>query len=83
MVSGRTVEEQLEVLNRVLTRLTDALFVLNLQKSEFFMHEAGYLVHAIDQDGLHEDHAKVKSIRYVKSPKVVQEVNHYAKFGQV
>nr|XP_029711533.1 uncharacterized protein K02A2.6-like [Aedes albopictus] len=87
MVSGRTVEEHLENLNAVLTRLKEAGFVLNMQKCEFFKQEVGYLCHVIDQDGLHKDPEKVQAIMDVKPPKDVKEVrafvglaNYYAKF---
>ncbi|XP_062714146.1 uncharacterized protein K02A2.6-like [Aedes albopictus] len=87
MVSGRTVEEHLENLNAVLTRLKEAGFVLNMQKCEFFKQEVGYLGHVIDQDGLHKDPEKVQAIMDVKPPKDVKEVrafvglaNYYAKF---
>ncbi|XP_055585371.1 uncharacterized protein K02A2.6-like [Uranotaenia lowii] len=87
LVTGRTVKENLENLEQVLSKLKETGFVLNKTKCEFFKSGVSYLGHYIDSDGLHKDPEKVKSIIQLGVPKDVKEVrafvglvNYYAKF---
>ena len=87
LITGRTDEEHLENLEKVLARLQR--YGLRLKKEKCFLLQPSveYLGYVIDAEGLHATPAKVSAIVGAPEPKNVQElrsflglVNYYGKF---
>ena len=87
LVTGPTLEEHLQNLEKVLEKLQSAGLRLNKEKCFFLRPSIDYLGHVIDQDGIHPTQEKVTAIKEALRPKNVTElrsflglVNYYAKF---
>lgn len=87
VVTGSTLENHLTNLRKVLQKLLDAGFKLNLDKCCFLQREVKYLGHIISAEGLRKDPAKIQAISDAPVPTNVQEVrslvgliNYYGKF---
>ena len=87
LVTGSTIDNHLQNLNRVLSILATAGLKLNKAKCAFLMPQVEYLGHIIDQHGLHPTKEKVKAIREASQPHNVNElksflgiINYYGKF---
>ena len=87
LVTGSTIDNHLQNLNRVLSILATAGLKLNKAKCAFLMPQVEYLGHIIDQHGLHPTKEKVKAIREAPQPHNVNElrsflgiINYYGKF---
>ena len=87
LVSGSTVEEHLQNLDKVLAILSTAGIKLNRDKCAFLLPQVEYLGHVIDGQGLHPTEEKVKAIKDAPRPKNVSElrailgiINYYGKF---
>jgi len=87
LITGRTKEEHLQNLGKVLDRLSEYGLKLKKQKCYFLKDSVEYLGYVIDADGLHATPAKVEAIVNAPSPKNVTElksflglVNYYGKF---
>jgi len=86
LVTGSTVKEHIENLNKVLGILATAGLTLNQTKCKFLLPSVEYLGHVIDQHGLHLTKEKVKAIREAPEPQNVCElrsflgiINYYVK----
>lgn len=77
IVLGKTVEDHLENVRRILERLRDANLRVNPEKSEFFKRKIHYLGHMVDENGIHTDPEKVKSILNFQTPKNVTELRRF------
>ena len=89
LISGRTDEEHLENLEKVLQRLQQYRVRLKQEKCFFMQTSVEYLGYIIDAEGLHATPAKMKAIVNATQPRNVQElrsflglVNYYGKFIQ-
>ena len=87
LVTGINHIDDLETLDKVLTKLETAGLTLKRSKCEFGLESVEYLGHIIDKDGLHPSPNKVKAIRDAPTPKNVTElkaflglINYYNKF---
>ena len=87
LITGRSKEEHLQNLAKVLDRLSEYGLKLKKQKCFFLRDSVEYLGYVIDCDGLHATPAKVEAIVNAPSPKNVTElrsflglVNYYGKF---
>ena len=87
LVTGSTVEEHLQNLDKVLNKLEMAGLKLNKAKCSFLMPQVEYLGHIIDQYGLHPTEKKVKAIKEAPQPCNVNDlraflgiINYYGKF---
>ena len=87
LVTGRTLEEHLHTLEKVLKTLQEAGLRANLDKCAFLMKSIEYLGHIIDQDGLHPTQEKVRAIKEAPQPRNITElrsflgiINYYGKF---
>ena len=77
LVSGSTVEEHLQNLDRVLAILSTAGIKLNRDKCAFLLPQVEYLGHVIDGQGLHPTEEKVKAIKDAPRPKNVSELRAF------
>ena len=73
LISGSTVQEHMDTLEQVLSRLKKAGFKLQ-QKCLFMASEVVYLGHKIDAQGLHPLAEKVEAIQAAPVPKDVTEL---------
>ncbi|XP_014663228.1 PREDICTED: uncharacterized protein K02A2.6-like [Priapulus caudatus] len=79
--------EDLELVEKVLQRLTDHGVKAKVSKCQFLEPKVVYLGHVVDKDALHPTNEKVKAIRDAPVPRSVQElksfiglVNYYGSF---
>eukprot|EP00117_Sycon_ciliatum_P041979 scpid19977/ scgid1158/ Retrotransposable element Tf2 155 kDa protein type 1 len=77
IVTGRTPEEHLNTLMKVLQRLADAGLKLNLAKCHFFQPKVEYCGHAISAQGLHTMPSKVDAICDAPPPENVPQVRSF------
>lgn len=87
LVTGKTVEEHMENLRQVFTKLLEAGLRLNLNKCVFFQGKIKYLGHVIDKNGLHKDEDKIQAILGAPAPTNASEIktfvgmiNYYGRF---
>lgn len=87
VVTGRSVEEHVQNLNEVLSRLQNSGFKLNASKCEFFKEEIRYLGHVVNKDGLKKCSEKLRTVVEAPKPSNVTElrafvgmVNYYGNF---
>ncbi|GFV81606.1 retrovirus-related Pol polyprotein from transposon 297 [Trichonephila clavipes] len=58
IIGGRTFEEHLQNIRKVLSKLSDANLKLNPSKCKFFQKEVNYLGHIISAEGVRTDPEK-------------------------
>ena len=87
LITGSSIEEHLQNLDKVLERLESAGLKLNRSKCFFLRSRIEYLGHVIDEEGLHPTEEKVQAIREAPRPKNVAElrsflgiINYYSRF---
>ena len=87
LVTGKSQQEHLENLTRVLNCLEEAGVTLKRHKCAFAAPSVEYLGHVIDQEGLHPSEEKVRAIKQAPHPRNVTELksflgllNYYSKF---
>ena len=77
LVTGRTQEEHLQNLDRVLSRLSTAGLRLNVDKCTFMAPEVTYLGYRIDKEGLHAVKEKVQAVSMAPAPRNTKELRSY------
>ena len=87
IVQGENLQDHVQNLDKVLTRLANAKLALKLEKCTFFKREVDYLGHVISSEGLKPQAQKVAAIKNVPLPKTIHDlqsflglVNYYRKF---
>lgn len=87
LITGRTREEHIANVEKVLSRLAKAGLTISLEKSEFFKESVIYLGHKIDKFGLHTCNDKIEAINKAPIPENPSQlksflglVNYYHKF---
>ncbi|GFV74364.1 retrovirus-related Pol polyprotein from transposon 297 [Trichonephila clavipes] len=69
IIGGRTFEEHLQNIRKVLSKLSDANLKLNPSKCKFFQKEVNdYLGHIISAEGVRTDPEKVSAVKNWKRP---------------
>jgi len=74
IISGKTAEEHLDNLGRVLSKLQDSGLKLKKEKCEFFKKSVIYLGHILDSEGLRPLEQKIDAIQNAPSPKNQKEL---------
>ena len=77
IVFGRTVEEHLEQLQAVFSRLKAAGLKLKPRKCHLFKQQVQYLGHLVSENGIQTDPEKIKVIHDWKEPSTVTEVKSF------
>ena len=77
LVTGRTDEEHLHNLDKVLSRLATAGMRLIVDKCTFMAPEVTYLGYRIDKEGLHAVNEKVQAIALATEPHNCKELRSY------
>ena len=87
LVTGKSQEEHLLNLDKVLTKLQEAGLKLKRSKCVFMADSVEYLGYVIDKQGLHPTASKVKAIKEAPTPTNITELrafigllNYYSKF---
>ena len=73
-ITKASLEDHLEKLRVVLTRLQDAGLKINADKSKFCAHETEYLGYVLTRDGIKPQMNKVQAILALKPPTNVKEL---------
>ncbi|GFT17022.1 retrovirus-related Pol polyprotein from transposon 297 [Trichonephila clavipes] len=63
IIGGRTFEEHLQNIRKVLSKLRDANLKLNPSKCKFFQKEVNYLGHIISAEGVRTNPEKVSAVK--------------------
>ncbi|GFW76646.1 hypothetical protein TNCV_4943631 [Trichonephila clavipes] len=74
---GRTFEEHLQNIRKVLSKLRDANLKLNPSKCKFFQKEVNYLGHIISAEGVSTDPEKVSAVKNWKRPENLRELRSF------
>ena len=74
LITGKTVEDHLVNLDKVLSIMATAGLKLNKTKCEFLLSKVEYLGHLIDGSGLHPTKEKVNAIQEAPQPHNVTEL---------
>jgi hypothetical protein len=77
IVHSKTLEEHLEHLDDVLTRINKAKLKIKPKKVAFMKDEVKYLGHLVTKDGVRPDPGHVKAILEWKEPSTVKEVRQF------
>ena len=72
LITGSSIEEHLQILNKVLQRLESA--GLNRSECFYLQPRMEYLGNVIDEEGLHLTKEKVSAIKEAPTPKNVAEL---------
>ena len=87
IINGKTDEEHLENLEKLLKRLQDAGLKANKEKCEFFRDRVQFCGHEIDSEGLHKTQEKIAEVVNAPRPANVSQlrsflglVNYYNRF---
>ncbi|GFX83962.1 retrovirus-related Pol polyprotein from transposon 17.6 [Trichonephila clavipes] len=74
---GRTFEEHLQNIRKVLSKLSDANLKLNPSKCKFFQKEVNYLGHIISAEGVRTDPEKVSAVKNWKRSENLRELRSF------
>ncbi|GFT89899.1 retrovirus-related Pol polyprotein from transposon 412 [Trichonephila clavipes] len=74
---GRTFEEHIQNIRKVLSKLSDANLKLNPSKCKFFQKEVNYLGHIISAEGVRTDPEKVSAVKKWKRPENLRELRSF------
>lgn len=77
IITGKSDEEHLENLEKVLQRLQDAGLRANKEKCEFFRDRVQFCGHEIDSQGLHKTAEKIEAVVNTPKPENVSQVRSF------
>ncbi len=76
------LDEHLQKIETVLTRLQDAGLKVNVAKSLFCAHEIEYLGYILTREGIKPQPKKVQAILMLNPPNNVKELRHFLRMVQ-
>ena len=77
IIHGRTFEEMLSNLDRVLNKLQEAGLKLKARKCQLFQKEVEYLGHIVSSDGIRTDPKKIEAVQNWPTPENVTELRAF------
>ena len=77
LITGKTDEDHLNLLEMVLKRMEDLGMLLNKDKCCFMTTSVSYLGYIIDTEGLHHTEEKLQAIRDAPNPKNLTQLKSY------
>ena len=87
LITGSSDEQHMDILDKVLDKLSEAGIHLKQSKCELMKHSVVFLGHKVDSQGVHPAGATLDAIRDARPPTNLTElrsfigmVNHYARF---
>ena len=81
IIFSSTVDQQLERLEMVLTRLKQEGLKAKLEKCCFFQQQVTYLGHVVSKDGVSTDPAKISAVSEWRRPTNVTELRSFLGFA--
>jgi hypothetical protein len=81
-ITREMLDEHLQKMETVLTRLRDAGLKVNAAKSLFCAHEIEYLDYTLTRGGIKPQPKKVQAILMLNPPKNVKELRHFLRMVQ-
>ncbi len=82
IITKGILDERLQKMETVLTRLHDAWLKVNAAKSLFCAHEIEYLVYILTRDGIKPQPKKVQAILALNPPNNDKELRHFLRMVQ-
>lgn len=77
LILAKTVQQMLELIKEVASRLTKAKLSINMSKSRFFAKNIKYLGYILDANGMSVDPEKVKVMEEYPIPKNLRELRRF------
>ena len=77
LILGRTFEEHLELVGKVLSTLAEHGLKVKLKKCQFFCREVHFLGHMVSADGLRKPKDFVESVQSFPKPTTVKEMQRF------
>lgn len=77
IVYSTSLQEHIERLRSVFTRLRESNFKIQLDKSEFLRREVAYLGHIVTPDGVKPNPEKIKAIKNYPIPKTTKQIKGF------
>ncbi len=77
IITRKTLDEHLQKMETVLTRLHDAELKVNVAKSSFCAHEIEYLGYVLTREGIKPQPKKVQAILTLNPSNSVKELRHF------
>ena len=77
IMSSATFEDHVSKVDAVLSRLSEAGFVVNINKSHFAMDQIDYLAYWLTRDGIQPQHKKVEAIQHLEPPKTKRQLRKF------
>ena len=77
IVVSPDVDTHLQILETVLSKLTEAGLTLNPHKCVFLRRRISFLGHVVDADGIHTSDSKVKAVRNFPTPRSTDNVRSF------
>lgn len=77
IVFGTSLQEHLDRLKLVFTRLREANFKVQLDKCEFLQREVAYLGHIVTPEGVKPNPDKIKAVQNFKIPKTKKDIKSF------
>lgn len=77
VIATPTFEKHVELLTKLISKLSQANITVNFAKCSFFRNELKYLGYIVNQDGLQTDPSKVQAILNIQTPKSVKDVKRF------
>jgi hypothetical protein len=82
IITKQTLDEHLQKMETVLTRLRDAGLKVNVAKSLFCAHEIEYLGYVLTREGIKPQSKKVQAILALNPPNNFKELRHFLEMVQ-
>ncbi len=77
IITRRTLDEHLQKMETVLTRLCDTGLKVNAAKSSFCAHEIEHLGYILTKEGIKPQSKKMQAILALNLPNNVKELRHF------
>ena len=80
IVHGTNINQAVERLDSVFTRLKTAGLKLNSKKCHLFQHKVAYLGHVVSEEGIGTDPSKIEAVSKWPAPKSIKELRSFLGF---
>lgn len=80
LIYGKTIEEEIERLRTVLSRLSEYGLKLELRKCSFFREKVRYLGFEVSSEGIGPDSSKIEAVKKWPEPTSLKDLRHYLGF---
>jgi len=80
LITSSTLEEHYDHLRKVLTKFSSYNVTVNIEKCQFFRHEATFLGHIISNKGIKMDENKIRTVQDFRAPSNKKELQSFLGF---